>query len=68
MKIQRYTVTPSGLQLSAHGEVVLWTDHQETVAWLLRMKDGVQRHVYSTYQAYLSLWRDAKTAGGTRHG
>ena len=68
MKITRYTVTATGLEPVDEGEVVLWVDHQEKVAWLLRMKDGVQRHVYSTYQAYLSLWRDARAAGGTRHG
>ena len=55
MNITRYTVTSTGLQPASEGEVVLWSDHQEKVAWLLRLKGYVQQKVDSTYRAYLRV-------------
>jgi glutaminase len=51
----RYTVTPTGLQPAVDGEVVLWADHQEKVAWLLRLKGYVQQKVDATYRSYLRV-------------
>ena len=51
--VTRYTNGPNGLELCPTGEWVRWTEHEATMSWLMRMKAGVQDHLYGTYRAYL---------------